>query len=104
MALVEVTDEFRSQMNFLKMYDADRSKKKEELGRIKSAMTDLQPYVDEYEELKKNEAELKKEIRDDEKFLISMNDMVRRVTGEPISNGPLFDKDEGGDNGKAENE
>lgn len=94
MALVEVNEMFSSQMTFLKTYSEQHNDKKAELQKIDRKIDELKPIVNQYNDLVENKKELMKELTTQEKFLLSMNSMVQRVTGEPIDQGPLFNKHE----------
>ncbi len=91
MPLVEVNEMFSSQMTFLKTYAESHEAKKEILQQIDRKIDELKPTVNQYTDLVEQKKAMIKELNAEEKFLLSMNNMVQRVTGEPISNGPLFD-------------
>lgn len=85
------TNQYHSQMEFLKAYAHSTAQKKQAAVGLKERLESLKPSVEEANKIVEELEDLQKSIRLDEKFLISMNEMVVRNTGEPISNGPLFD-------------
>lgn len=85
------TNQFLSQMEFLKAYANSSAQKKQLAACLKERLGNLKPSVEEANRIVEELEDLQKSIRLDEKFLISMNEMVVRNTREPISNGPLFD-------------
>jgi hypothetical protein len=80
-------------MNFLATYKSARDKRAALIESKKTQIEELKPAVEEYENLKSEIDFLQKENRQDEKFLINMNEMVLRNTGDPIDNGPLFNNE-----------
>jgi len=89
--MAEVTNEFKSQMTFLKRYNENYNYRAQQIAEKKKMQEDLKPTVDQFNAISEEIEDLKVQNKIDEKFLISMNDMVLRNTGEPISNGPLFE-------------
>ena len=83
---------FYSQMSFLGAYSTSYYKRRERAEEIEDRLNALQPQIEEANRLKEELAELKKSNRDDEKFLISMNNQVERTLGTPIDQGPLFNQ------------
>lgn len=92
---MNTNQEYASQMGFLKTYAENVEKKKKMIDGLKKQMLELKPQVDLFNALTEEVEDLSKSIRLDEKFLVSMNDMVLRNTGRPISDGPLFDASTG---------
>lgn len=86
------TEQYHSQMEFLKAYAHSTAQKKQAASGLKERLENLKHSVEEAKRIVEELEDLQKSIRLDEKFLISMNEMVVRNTGEPISNGPLFDQ------------
>lgn len=84
--------QFASQMEFLKAYANTFEQKKELKHQLEERLHTLKISVEEYKKVEAELDNLKKSLREDEKFLISMNDMVLRNTGQPISNGELFEQ------------
>lgn len=89
-----IQEQFKSQMIFLGTYADEYNKRKILIDDYKSRLKILQPHVDEYTQVKESIRELEKQNQSDEKLLISMNNMVLRASGQPVSNGPLFDEKE----------
>lgn len=89
-----MTEEFKSQMTFLKTYSESYGKRKEQIAAKRQQLESLQPAVEEFSSIQDEIKELVKQNQSDEKFLISMNEMVLRNTGQPINNGPLFNEEE----------
>ena len=84
--------QFASQMEFLKAYAVSFEKKKELKHQLEEKLYSLLASVEQHKEITDELETLRKSLREDEKFLISMNDMVLRNTGQPISNGELFEQ------------
>jgi len=89
------TNEFQSQMTFLKRYSENYYHRAQLIAEKRKMLEDLKPSVDQSNLITEEIEDLKAQNKIDEKFLISMNDMVLRNTGEPISNGPLFEETAG---------
>ncbi len=87
-----MNEQFISQMNFLKTYIDSFERKEEVLIELKERLAQLQPYVEEARKIQEEIDDINRSLRLDEKFFISMNDMVLRNTGQPISNGELFEQ------------
>jgi len=81
---------FASQMEFLQTHADNFAKRANRLDVINGKLNDFEPMLDEIEKLTTEREEILKLNRDEKKFLVTMNEMVLRSTGEPISNGPLF--------------
>jgi hypothetical protein len=86
------TPEFTSQMRFLKTYSDSFEQKKELRAKLQVRLEQIKPVAQEASEIRKEIGELDKSIRLDESFLINMNEMVKRNTGESVTDGPLFEK------------
>ena len=98
------TQQFNSQMEFLKAYSVSFEQKKEAANTLQGRLKELQPLVEESEKISEELNDLNKSMRLDEKFLVSMNEMVLRNTGKPISEGPLFDASQETNGAKQEGE
>lgn len=92
MALLEVTEEFKSQMTFLKVYSRTHEEINQELHAVDREIDELKPTVNKYQDLIERKKELIKRLNSEEKFLIEMNKAILRNTGNNIDDGPLFDK------------
>lgn len=88
-------EHFTSQMIFLQTHAENYENRNNRLTVIDDRLKQLAPLMDEAKKLVEEKEELQKLNRDEKKFLISMNDMVLRNTGKPISEGPLFDLNNG---------
>ncbi|OGV08685.1 MAG: hypothetical protein A2499_04945 [Stygiobacter sp. RIFOXYC12_FULL_38_8] len=86
------TQNYESQMRFLKTYADSFEQKKDMAAKLEVELDQVKPAAERAQKIMKELGELKKSIRLDESFLISMTQMVERNTGEPITNGPLFEK------------
>lgn len=84
--------QFQSQMNFLLTYSESYQQKTMRAKYLQERLGNLKPMVEESTKIQEELEDLNKSIRLDEKFLISMNDMVMRNTGQPIDNGPMFNQ------------
>jgi prefoldin subunit 5 len=92
MTQVAATEEFKSQMTFLKTYERNYQLRKKQIEALKNNAEELKPQVEVYEAIQEEIKSLKSQNKTDEEFLVSMNEMVLRSTGEPISQGPLFEE------------
>jgi hypothetical protein len=90
--MININSEFTSQMGFLKTYAEQSLRKQLLIDELKKKAESLKGTVDQFESINEEIEDLQKSLRLDEKFLISMNEMVLRNTGDPISNGPLFEE------------
>lgn len=86
------TQQYESQMRFLKTYADSFEQKKELAAKLEVELDQLKPAAERANKIMKELGELKKSIRLDESFLISMTQMVERNTGVQVTNGPLFDQ------------
>lgn len=83
--------QFASQMNFLQTHAENYEQRKLRIESIDGRLNQLEPMLDEFKKLEKEKEDLQRLNKDEKKFLITMNEMVLRNTGEPFSNGPLFE-------------
>jgi len=92
---------FSSQMNFLGAYAEAYHKRKELAKAIQEKIDKLKPAVQEAENLEARLSEINKTNREDEKFLMNMNNTVEKSLGVAIDNGPLFDEENGNNKERA---
>jgi|GEM_PF-2015673 len=88
-------EQFKSQMTFLKTHIENQKARESEINSLQERQKELEPAVQEYDEAGKEIDRLKKESGAEKKFLMSMNEMVLHGTGRPVSEGPLFEQEEG---------
>ena len=85
------THEDQTLMEWLKNYKSTSDLTKARIEELKVQHSKLLPAVEEANKLNSEIQQLQKHLRENEKFLINMNQAVIRMTGEPISNGELFE-------------
>lgn len=86
---------FSSQMNFLGAYADAFFNRREKAKAIQDKLDKLKPVLQEAETLEEELNELHKANREDEKFLMNMNNTVEKSLGITINNGPLFNNESG---------
>jgi len=84
--------EFKSGMAFLNSYAKDYDERKEKIQQLKKKLDDLQPAVQEALKAQDEIENLTKLNKSSEKFLMDMNSVILSHTGQPVSNGPLFEE------------
>ena len=83
---------FNSTLNFLQAYARNYEQRQQRISDIEKRFTDLRPAVEEAAALETEKESLKKLNKDEEKFLVAMNTIFLQSTGQPITNGPLWDE------------
>ncbi|MEW6653298.1 MAG: hypothetical protein AB1394_07490 [Bacteroidota bacterium] len=86
------THEDQVLVDWLKNYKSTSDLTKARIDELKAKRDKLTAAVDEANKLDSEIQQLSKHLRENEKFLINMNQAVIRLTGEPISNGELFEQ------------
>lgn len=87
----EFTQTLSSGLTFLRSYQRDYYERKKQIESLEEKRTHLQPMVEESKRIEEQIKSLQNQNKSDEKFLQSMNDVILRATGQPISSGDLFD-------------
>lgn len=83
---------FNSTLNFLQAYARNYEQRRQRISDIDKRFADLRPAVEEAAALEVEKESLKKLNKDEEKFLVAMNTIFLQSTGQPITNGPLWDE------------
>lgn len=80
-----------SGLSFLNAYANQHMAREEKITVLEEKLIKLQPMVDEAAKIAEEIKLIRAQNKSDEKFLMNMNEVILAETGEPISNGELFD-------------